>query len=117
MNAGQEAHAVLTESRVRRDLSQVKAQVMCAGEGLNILHAYSWRIPLFLLPRWLLYRAGIEDIGAPHPGETPATGASVLWGGRRYLKSTKPHQKAEQFCCFSLVDAKIAVSRLLSLQI
>lgn len=57
-------------------MNQAKGRdkVMCAREGV----AFSVLSPgafYSLLPRWLLYRAGIEDTGSPHSGET---GASVL---------------------------------------
>lgn len=90
---------------------------MCAGGGLT----FPVLIPgAFYSP---CCHAGscigqeFDGPGGPYPGETLATGASVLWGGRRYLKSTTPLLEGEQLCCFGLVGAKIAVSRLLSLQI
>ena len=89
---------------------------MC-GRRADILCAYFWGILLSLLPCWLLYRAGIEDAGGPYPGETLATGASVLWGRRWYLKSTTLLLEGEQLCCFGLVGTESALSRLLSLQI
>lgn len=61
-----------------------------------ILHVYSWGFLLSLLSCWLLYRAEIEGTVGHHPGEAFATGASVLWGGRKYLKSTTLLLEGEQ---------------------
>lgn len=108
--------AVLTESCQMWSKPSEGTGEVCVRRAY-ILCAYSWSIPLFLLPCWFLCRAEIEDSRAPHPGETPATGASVLQGKRGYLKSIKLRQEAEQLCCFGLVGTKIAVSRLIPLQI
>lgn len=54
---------------------------MCAGGGLT----FSMLIPGAFYSLCCHAGSCMEDTGDPHPGEALASGASVLWDGRRYL--------------------------------